>query len=179
MKLDELLPRYDFHEVHATRITAPPPEALATVKAATPAEMPLVRLLFALRSLPALVARRGGLPADPRRPLLEQMVEFGFVPLADEPDEVVLGYLGQPWKLTGGAMPRLRSAAEWSAFGEPGYVKAAMNFRADGTMLTTETRIHATDAGSRRRFGRYWRLIRPGSGLVRRSWLRAARARGG
>jgi hypothetical protein len=70
------------------------------------------------------------------------------------------------------------SAEEWKEFAVPGFAKAVMNFRADpaagGAVLTTETRVLATDEGSRRVFGFYWRVIRPGSGLIRRSWLRAA-----
>ena len=46
-----------------------------------------------------------------------------------------------------------------------------------GSELRTETRVLATDAASRRRFGRYWRLIQPGSALVRRDWLAAAKPR--
>jgi hypothetical protein len=56
-----------------------------------------------------------------------------------------------------------------------------MNFRVEpqgeGTLLTTETRVLATDPASRRRFRRYWLVIRAGSGLTRRSWLRAAKRR--
>jgi hypothetical protein len=53
-----------------------------------------------------------------------------------------------------------------------------MNFRledaGDGTtLITTETRIYATDASARRRFAGYWRVIYPGSALIRRMWLRA------
>ena len=143
--------------------------------------MPLVRLLFALRSGPALVVRGHGLPAEKDRPLLDQMIEFGFVPLADEPDELVLGFVGQPWKATGGTMPRLSLAKEWTAFDEPGYLKAAMDFRAvggdGGSTLVTETRVRATDPQSRRRFARYWLVVRFGSAAVRRSWLRAAERR--
>ena len=175
MKLDQLLPSYEFHEVHRTPVAAAPGEALAAVRAVTPWQTPLVPLLFAVRSLPAGITGRAGLPADRSRPLFDQMVEFGFVVLAEEDDELVLGFVGQPWKLSGGSMPKIGSAAAWTAFDEPGYVKAAIGFRADGTTLSTETRIHATDPDTRRRFARYWRLIRPASGLVRRSWLRAAR----
>lgn len=176
-RLDEFLPEFEFVERHAVALSVPAREALAAAKEATPGEMPLVRTLFALRSLPALVRRGRGLPSAKTRPLAEQMVEFGFVPLCDDEDEVVLGFVGQPWRLTGGTMPRLGSPEQWLAFAEPGFVKAVMNFRADGGRLTTETRIHATDPQSRRRFGRYWRVIRPGSGLIRRSWLRAAKRR--
>lgn len=179
--LEEALPEYEFAARHHEHVTASPERALAAAKDATPAEMRLVRTLFALRSLPARLTRGGGLPADPRRSLAAQMVEFGFVPLAEDEREVVLGFVGQPWRLSGGSMPRFGTAREWLAFAERGYVKAAMSFWAVpeglGTRLKTETRIHATDSVSRRRFARYWRVIRPGSGLIRRSWLRAAKRR--
>jgi hypothetical protein len=179
--IDEALPEYEFVERHHTYVAARPERALAAAKDATPAEMRLVRTLFALRSLPARLARRGGLPADRTRSLAAQMVGFGFVELGQDEYEVVLGFVGQPWRLAGGSMPRFGTALEWLDFAEPGYVKAAMSFCAvpegAGARLTTETRIHATDPASRRRFARYWRVIRPGSGLIRHSWLRAAKRR--
>jgi hypothetical protein len=179
--LDEALPEYEFFERHRMLVSAPLEHALAAATEATPAEMPFVRTLFALRSLPARLTRRGRLPADRTRSLAAQMVEFGFVLLAEDEHGVVFGFAGQPWRLAGGSMPRLRTAREWLDFAEPGYVKAAMSFsvvpEGSRTRLETETRIHATDAVSRRRFARYWRVIRPGSGLIRRSWLRAAKRR--
>jgi hypothetical protein len=180
-RLDEALPEYEFVERHHTLVAASPERALAAAQDATPAEMPLVRTLFTVRSLPARLTRGGALPADPARSLAAQMVAFGFVLLAKTEREVVFGYVGQPWRLTGGSMPRLATAREWLDFAEPGYVKAAMSFSVlpmeSGTRLATETRIHATDPASRRRFARYWRVIRPGSGLIRRSWLHAAKGR--
>jgi hypothetical protein len=41
------------------------------------------------------------------------------------------------------------------------------------TIVTTETRIYATDASAQRRLALYWRVIYPGSALIRRMWLRA------
>src|SRR4051812_30759241 len=173
-RLDELLPHFDFVETHARRVGASPGAALAAARAATPGEMPGVRLLYALRSAPGLLnARRRGLPRRKGRSLWEQMLESGFLLLADEQDEIVLGYAGQPWKLAGGSPPEVSSAADWTRFSAPGYVKAGMSFRVEaaegGALLTTETRVLATDEASRRRFGRYWRVIRPGSGLIRRN----------
>ena len=180
-RVDQLLSSPDFREVHERRVAAPPREAITAVAAATPGEMPLVRLLFLVRSGPALLARGRGLPRAKTRPLLAQLIEFGFVPLVEEDDEVVLGYVGQPWKPAGGSMPRLPSADDWRAFEEPGYLKAVMSFRArpegDATVLSTETRLRATDAASRRRFTPYWYAIRAASGAIRRSWLRAAARR--
>jgi len=53
-----------------------------------------------------------------------------------------------------------------------------MNFRIEDASsaactLTTETRVYATDASTRRRLALYWRMIYPGSALIRRMWLRA------
>jgi hypothetical protein len=182
MLLEELVPEYDFGEVHSTRLSAPPEDALGAVTLVELDEMPLVRLLFAVRSIPAYVAGKGGLPSDAMEPLYVQMLEFGFVTLAEEPGrELVFGGIGQMFKASGGRKPDFRDASEFLAFREPGYAKVAMNFSAKrvdaGTELRTETRVLATDAASRRRFGRYWRVIRPGSALIRRTWLGAAKRR--
>jgi len=180
-RLDELLPDFDFVATHSRRVAASPAAALAAARAVTPGEMPLVRLLYALRSGPALLTRGRGLPRAKRRALWEQMLESGFVGLVDADDELALGYVGQPWRLAGGSSAGVRSAGEWAEFSTPGHVKAAMNFRPEaadgGAVLTTETRVRATDDVSRRCFRRYWRVIRGGSGLIRRSWLRAAARR--
>jgi hypothetical protein len=44
-------------------------------------------------------------------------------------------------------------------------------------LLTTETRVFATDAPTRRKFAAYWRVIYPGSALIRMMWLRAIKQR--
>ena len=46
-----------------------------------------------------------------------------------------------------------------------------------GSRMETETRIFLTDVAARRRFAAYWLVVRPFSGLLRRSWLQAARRR--
>jgi len=180
--LDKFVPEYNFGEVHSTRLSAPPKRALEEIKLVNLGEMSLVRLLFAVRSIPARVGGKRGLPSEKAESLYEQMLDFGFVLLAEELGrELVFGGIGQMFKASGGLKPVFRDADEFVAFGEPGYAKVAMNFsvgRVDGsTELCTETRVLATDAASRRRFGRYWWLIRPGSALVRRSWLGAAKRR--
>jgi hypothetical protein len=40
-----------------------------------------------------------------------------------------------------------------------------------GTLLSTETRILATDPGARQSFAAYWFLIRPSSSAIRREVL--------
>jgi hypothetical protein len=53
--------------------------------------------------------------------------------------------------------------------------RMALGFRAEpvgeGSRLLTETRVAAVDDRARRAFLRYWRVVRPFSGLVRKRWL--------
>ena len=184
MLLDELMPEFEFAESHSVRISAPPHRALEAVKSVPLGEMPLVRLLFAVRSLPARIAGERGLPAHGATSLDGQMLDFGFVRLAEEPGrEVVCGGIGQMFKLRGGVAPTVGDTRAFLAFREPGYARVAMGFSAEaaegGARLLTETRVQTTDPASRRRFGRYWRVIRPGSAAIRRSWLAPRRAEGG
>ena len=39
--------------------------------------------------------------------------------------------------------------------------------------VSTQTRIVGTDDNGRRVFARYWRVIYPGSAIIRRMWLKA------
>lgn len=183
MLLDDLMPEYEFREVHSIRVAAPPENVLEAARRATPGEMPLALLLFAVRFLPARFAGGRGLLAGKDESLYEHMLGSGFVRLGEEPGrEVVAGVVGQMWKVRGGSAPAVRDTRGFVAFGDPGYAKGAMNFSVEprdggGTELRTETRVATTDPASRRAFGRYWRLIRLGSGAIRRSWLGAAKRR--
>jgi hypothetical protein len=179
--LDEFLPDYDVNEVHSTRVAAPPERVLAAARELTSREVPLLVWLMALRTLPAVLLRRGPLRLrrDLARPILEQATRGGFVVLAERPDELVLGVVGRFWTSDGG-VERVASE-EFAAFEAPGFAKAVMNFHAravdGGTVLTTETRIRGTEEDARRRFRRYWRMVMPGSAAIRRAWLRAIRRR--
>ena len=108
--------------------------------------MPLVRLLFAVRSLPAHVV--GKRAFHPTEPLFGQMLDFGFVSIVEEPGrELIFGGIGQMFKASEGLTPVFRDASELVAFLEPGYAKVAINSFAMpvefGTELRTETRVLA------------------------------------
>ena len=118
----------------------------------------MLRRLFRLRGLPVLDA-----------PIWETMQSLGFGVSGED----VLVAVGRPWTLGGG----LRPVEAPAAFDEPGYAVMAIAFAARNGMLVTETRVRLTDSVARRRFRVYWFVVRPFSGLVRRSWLAAARSR--
>ena len=132
----------------------PPTAAIAAAKSVTPRDAPLAGLLFRLR----------GLPATRDVPIFRQMLAAGFVEVRETTSELVLSAEGQPWRLRGGGAEGI-------------FVRMTLRIAADGSRLTTETTVDPSDAAARRRFLRYWRVIGPFSGLVRRSWLRAAARR--
>jgi len=181
MPLDDFLPEYDSNEIHSTRVAASPREALAATRALTPREVPLTGALMALRRLPAALLGRSGESARraPDAPILDQMTRGGFTLLGEQADELVLGVVGRFWTLNGGI--RRIERDEFVTFDEPGFAKAVVNFHVEGvsrgTVLTTETRIMGTSEEARRKFRRYWRIVMPGSALIRRAWLRAIRKR--
>ncbi len=179
-QLDEWMPAYQFHELHSIRVHASREKVFAALK-----EVRADEILF-LHTLTWI--RRFGRPGPesilnpPKEtPILDVALHSGFMLLSEERDrEVVLGTL-------------VATPAGWRPHGErtiegfrtlraPGFALAAMNFRLDEhgageTLLTTETRVFATDASARRRFARYWRTIYPGSALIRIMWLRAVKNR--
>jgi hypothetical protein len=181
-RLDEIIPAYQFAEFHECRIRASPARVYAAVWAVTAEEIRLFRLLTWIRS-PRRPWGRGGeesiLNAPAKKPILRVATSSGFMLLADEPDrEIVVGTIV--------VAPRRHAAiggpSAFAALDAPGYAKAVMNFHIEDagggwTRLTTETRVYATDASARRRFAGYWRVIYPGSALIRRMWLDAVRER--
>ena len=157
-RLDEFVPRWQFSEHHAITVPAPPDRVFEAIRQVRANEIALFGAFTWIR--------RGGrdigecvLNAGSRKPILDVALSSGFTLLADDgPREVVIGL-----------------APTEGAF-------AAMNFAvrpdgAKGSIVTTETRIFAGSPAAKRRFGAYWRLIYPGSALLRRTWLRAIRNR--
>ena len=172
--LDNVMPEYDVHEVHSIWVPAEPEAAYEALLTVSAREVRLIGPLMLLRML-----GRSRLLFDGEAPLIEKMRKTGFVDLGARPGhEMVLGAIGRFWSPLGN---RPVPTQDFSTFVEPGYAKAAMNFtvarEGEGSRVTTETRIVGTDEEATRKFRRYWWLIRPGSGAIRRSWLKAIRRR--
>jgi len=178
MAIDEVLPSYEFGEHHEILVAAPPERVLAATRAVTAREIRLFRLLTWLRS-PRF--SRGGRESilNPRaeRPILDVALRSGFVLLREEPGrEIAFGAVVC-------CAPRVppRSAEEFQAL-SGSLARAVMNFHVEDagggrSRLVTQTRVAATDAEAERVFARYWRVIYPGSALIRRMWLRAIKTR--
>ncbi|MGC4119381.1 MAG: hypothetical protein QM765_33405 [Myxococcales bacterium] len=180
-ELDRVLPSWDFNEVHQIEVEASVEETMKAVRELRPGELSwLVTAMFAVRAIPMLLRGKRP-PSNPSdRPFLEQMASDGFLMLGGSDREIVFGLAGKFWTPVP-TLPTLRTREEYLAFAEPGNAKVAANLAAapsnGRTLLTTETRIHCLDSEARRSFGRYWALIRLGSGWIRVLWLRAIKRR--
>jgi hypothetical protein len=164
--IDQIMPSCDRRELHRHATTATPSALWSAVHSLNGNELRAMRALMGLRTL-----GRGGGNDD--RTVLEGFERMGFRKVDEDPgQELVVAGIGRFWKPSGG-LRRVQGREHFTRFAEPGYAKVAFNFRLAEGELSTETRIAGTDAYARRRFGLYWLLIRPGSGLIRREWLRA------
>ena len=152
--LDAFLPAYEFSTRHTVSIAVDPVRADRALREVTFKEVPLVRALLLARGLGLRRAEDGVLATMvPRATILEDVPGEGLV----------LTLSGQFWRLRGR--------------GPEAPATAVIDFRALPGRLATETRVHVPDPVSRRKFGRYWRVVRPVSGLIRMLVLRAAKRR--
>jgi hypothetical protein len=168
--LDDFLPVYEFSERHSLAIDASAERIDQALRAVSIADLPVARALWWLRRLgrPYGDAARPFVGGELPGVVLEDVREAG----------VVLGLTGQFWRLRGSRHThRPTTAEEFLAYSRPDTCKAVIDFRVGHASLSTETRVHVADPVARRKFRRYWRVIRPFSGLIRILLLRAARRR--
>jgi hypothetical protein len=182
-RLDDFLPDYQFREYHELVVQAPPERVAAAAREVSFGDMPAAVWLMRLRRL---AGGRPGAGHVDRRPILEIMARpgSGFLPLdVSNPREIVYGMVGRPW--TNERPPRVSTAEGFQAFHTPGHIRVAFDIHivdlGEGRVrVSTETRTLGNDDASRRVFARYWRLIYPGSAIIRGVWLEAiaSKARG-
>jgi hypothetical protein len=182
--INEYLPEYDVRVIHRTRVHAPASRIYNAFRSTDLAESVLVRICLALRAFPGAflspvrglrrIRIRLGSPVT-----LRDFETHGFRVLAENPPyELLIGLIGSFWKPDGGLLPV--DAVSFKGPQSSGTARVAWNFsiaeQKNGTCdLATETRVICADAKSRRYFGWYWVLVRPGSGLIRRYMLRSIR----
>jgi hypothetical protein len=182
--LNSWMPTYDVSARYTIRIDAPPTDVYATLVSTDFGRPLVVRALMAIRLLPGLLRspgttwkrlRRAG-PTS--RASLTDLDRSDFVLLERQPPrEIVLGITGRFWSLSAATI-RVPPAS----FRDPlpaGFAQAAWSFEvtgtADGSELATETRVRTADPETRRQFRRYWRVVSPGSGLIRHAILSQVR----
>jgi hypothetical protein len=175
--LDPFMPKYDVAERHEIAVAAPAGITMAAARDMDIYRSPLVRAIFAVRTLPARL--RGAPPRVPAS-LLTETLALGWRVLADQPGRmIVVGAVTQPWHAD--VTFHGLSPTAFVAFDEPGWAKIAWTLEAiplgaSASRFRTETRVSTTDARSRRLFRRYWAVFSPGILLIRRASLRLVKS---
>lgn len=163
MKIEQLLPEYDYVRRYKLFVPAPPEKVYEAYKRTNFSDSKVVNALMWIRGL----KRADG----------KNFIHDHFQHYYDDKKEVVLGLVAQPWKYRG-KMKDL-TLDEFSSFTEPGWTKILWNFSFEGkdggTLVTTETRMLCTDSASRRKFKLYWTFVAPLSGWTRREILKLIR----
>lgn len=180
-KLDDWMPRWQVAERHTMEVTATPEKVFLAIRAVRADEITLFRTLIAIRRCGEDGGPESILNAPEEKPLLDVATQTTFVLLEEKPPrELVVGTIiaaPRDARVSGRLAPDLFRTSL-----QPGWVLATMNFAvapntSGGSTVSTETRIYANSQSALRRFGIYWRLIHPGSDIIRRMWLRAIRLR--
>lgn len=183
MPVDTWMPRWDARSNHQIEVAASPDRVYHTLLTTEFDRNPLIRVLMTLRAVPALLlspratwTRWRSIAAARETRSTRNLRSGAFIKLeATPPTDLILGLTGRFWSPSGGLV-----ASDTATFREPvphGLARATWSFHIDPispgrSCLQTETRVLCADSATRTSFLRYWRVIRPGSGIIRWALLR-------
>ncbi|MBK8228494.1 MAG: SRPBCC family protein [Flavobacteriales bacterium] len=172
--IQHFLPRPRHTEIHRIAVKAPPQQAWEVARHFDGATIPWVRFLFDLRTLPDRLQGKTVPRAGESGLGVDDIVSHGhgFMLLDERPgEEVVVGAVGQFWHLE---IPfKDVSPQGFAAFNENGWGKVSWSIhvepREQGSWITLELRVTATDEASWGKQTTYFHLIGPFSHLIRTS----------
>lgn len=175
-RLDEIMPEYQFSERHSARIHAPPEQVLEAVRQSTFRDMKSLLTLLKIREV-VLRAPAHAFDAWLDKPVLEAFTASGYLSGGRDREIGLFSVVN----VVEQRRPDMRTVQDIAGYHEPGAVKMAFDFVVDDagggwSTITAETRVLALGDVSRG-MARYWRLIVPGSGLLRLQWLEGIRRR--
>ena len=160
--LDEILPEFDVAARYSIKIRATPDAIFQIIQKGIPTGT-LTRFLMMLRRIPRIFRHA-------------ESVDYSFYKLKQSQGrEIVIGIVGQFWKPVSNNVV-INGLEEFLSFQKNGFCKAAVNLQiipqGDGVCkLVTETRVFSYGY-AKDRFGTYWQLIKPFSGMIRKEILR-------
>ena len=177
MLLDEVLPEFNATIIEHVVIDAPLEVVFETAREMDFMQVhsPMVDALMFVRGLPERIRGRLGNRPPPSPPPAMRLADLfdgsadpevleGWLALGEVPGrELAFGAIGKVWQ------PDIEwkrvTADAFRDFADPDYAKMAVGFsvRAYGknrTLLSYEARTACTDAAARRKFLRYWWLVR-------------------
>jgi hypothetical protein len=174
-RLDEVMPEYQFSERHSARVKAPPEQVMQAIRLSSFSDMKSLVTLLRVRS-----AVLGAPPQDighfQEKRILDAFAESGYLSAGSEREIALFGV----WNARTNRRPDVHTLEQLVAYREHGAVKMGFGFEVEQSSegrctIHTETRVMIL--GDSRGPARYWRLIVPGSGLLRIQWLKGIKRR--
>jgi hypothetical protein len=170
-RLDDVMPEYQFVERHSARAHARPERVMQAIRESSFGDMTSLATLLKIRAVFVHAPAHDTGSLQSKR-ILDSFAESGYLLANSEHEVVMLG----AWNARAQRRPDVHTLHEFVDYREPGAVKVAFDFTVEEagqgwSKVSTETRVLAADEATCRGMGRYWRLIAPGSGLLRLQWL--------
>lgn len=178
-KIDTLLPNYSFNEFHEVRIKSTPEKVKHTFRITGVKDISLVNFLMKIRGFTDDKNIKDRVAINQVASGAFSTPDFNFF-MFDSEEYISVMIIKASMKTSRSAkifnIPEIAKLDDFLSFSTPGYVKVVINFRfvsinKEETQLTTETRIQGITPNDSRIFGIYWRIIYPGSAIIRRLWL--------
>jgi len=176
-RLDDLMPEYQFNERHSARVHASPEQVMQAVRQSTWGDLKSLNTLMKIRgaALREPYQDTGAFARDKR--VLDAFSASGYLLGGSEHEIVMFGVVNVRTM----NRPQVRTSQEFVDYREPGALKTAFDFTVEEagggwSTLSTETRMFAQGDFTRGP-AIYWRLIVPGSGLLRLQWLEGIKRR--
>jgi hypothetical protein len=162
MLIDNLMPVYDLIIRHERVIAAPQRRVWQAARAMTIRKLLRVRVLLWIREI---FSRLNGQPLETFPVIAEK-----------EGTEVVMAICGKFWAISGNIVDV--PAEVIPLYQAKGSAKAYWNFHLESigvgqTRIVSETRVQVYGEQELKRFRRYWALVGPGAGWIRKEILKA------
>ncbi len=181
MLIESAVPTYDAMIAEHVVVAADPSTTFQSARGLDflSVRTPLLTASMWVRDLPARWFGKT-IPPPPRLVLADEMGLPGWLLLGEQPNrEIAFGAVGKFWRplIEWRDVPR----TDFPGFAAPGWGKIAANFSMapygeSHTLLSYQCRTTTTDPESRRRFLRYWWLIRPFVAHIMRATLNTIKA---
>ena len=175
-RLDEIIPEYQFSERHSARVRARPEQAMQAIRESTFGDMKSLVTLLRIRGA-VLRTPVQGLGDLQNKRILDSFAQAGYLPAGSDHEIVMFGI----WNARAQRRPDVHTLQELAGYRAPGVVKMGFDFIVEDagggwSKINAETRVLAMDDTSRG-MAQYWRLMVPGSGLLRLQWLEGIKKR--
>lgn len=184
-KIDGLIPAFAFNEYHEVKISAPVEKVKEVMQITGVKDIPIAHFLMKIRGIAdENVDMSDRAASNSSNSETISTPDFNFYNVS--PDEWIAVMILKSSFISNDkqtpAPPEISSLEQFCSFNNPHYVKVAINFRFisltnNETLLSTETRVNGITPKDSRIFGRYWRIIYPGSAIIRRVWLNTIKKR--